>query len=175
MKKCFLLFFLVLLVATPIFAQSSNDPSKYFQSYLENGDLSIYASIGWWWGLCANAGAELVLGQWNIANIIPIDFSVGVRVLYEGWTYLSYGYYFFGASPMFILHVGTTGNLDFYEGIGFGFCFSNYSSILSNDFALGFSAVSGVTWYLSKNLGLILEYAYVGYVSTWGVGITMKL
>ncbi|HPC37953.1 MAG TPA: hypothetical protein PLF21_01445 [Exilispira sp.] len=175
MKKCILLFFLVLLIATPIFAQSSNDPSKYFQSYLENGDLSIYASIGWFWGFCLNGGAELVLGQWNIADIVPIDFSVGVRVLYEGWSIYSYSYYYFGASPMFIIHIGTTGNLDFYEGIGLGFCLTNDTGLFLNGFSLGFSAVSGVAWYLSKNLGLILEYAYVGYASTWGVGITLKL
>ncbi|MBP8990569.1 MAG: hypothetical protein KBG82_01170 [Spirochaetes bacterium] len=44
-----------------------------------------------------------------------------------------------------------------------------------NDFEIGFAAVSGVSWYFSKNMGLILEYAYIGWVSTWGIGITMKL
>lgn len=176
MKKCILLFFLVLLIATPIFAQSSNDPSKYFQSYLNNGDLSIYASIGYWWGLCINAGAELVLGEWNIANVLPIDFSVGARVLYEGWSLYGYTESYFGAAPMFIIHIGTVGNLDFYEGVGIGFAFYNGTYWSGyNSFEIGFAAVSGVAWYLSENLGLIVEYAYVGWVSTWGVGITLKL
>jgi len=173
MKKLFLVLFILLVFATPIFAQSSNNPSQYFKSYLENGDLSIYASIGWWWGLCANAGAELVLGQWNIADIIPIDFSVGIRALYEGWYSYPVNHFYAGAAPMFIIHVGTMGNFDFYEGIGLGFYFSNSSFL--DGFGIGFAAVSGATWYLSKNLGLIIEYAYVGYVSTWGVGITLKL
>ncbi len=173
MKKLFLALIVLFLFSIPVLAQDSKNPASYFQSYLENGELSIYASIGFWWGLCASVGAEIVLGQWNIADILPIDFSVGVRALYEGWSALTINYYYAGAAPMFILHLGVVGNLDFYEGIGLGFYFSN-SSYLSG-FGIGFAAVSGAAWYLSSNLALILEYAYVGYVSTWGVGISLKI
>ncbi|MCR4422812.1 MAG: hypothetical protein NUV32_10115 [Exilispira sp.] len=177
MKKLIFILFVLVVFALPLFAQTTNDPSTYFKSYLKNGDLSIYASIGWWFGLCVNAGAELVLGEWNIANILPIDFSVGVRVLYEGWSYLGYGVEtYFGAAPMFIIHIGTVGNFDFYEGVGIGFAFYNGDFYYNyKSFEIGVAAVSGVTWYLSSNLGLILEYAYVGWVSTWGVGVTLKI
>jgi opacity protein-like surface antigen len=175
MRKLFFVIFVLFLLATPILAQTTNDPSTYFKSYLKNGDLSIYASIGWWLGLCANVGAELVLGEWNIADILPIDFSVGVRALYEGWSYFNSSYSVFGVAPMFIIHIGTVGNFDFYEGIGIGFAFSTGSWSVYNDFEIGFAAVSGATWYLSNNLGLILEYAYIGWVSSWGVGVTLKI
>ncbi|HQM88554.1 MAG TPA: hypothetical protein PLI56_00260 [Exilispira sp.] len=178
MKKFMLVVLLLLLISTPVLAQESNDISQFFQSYLDNGDLSFYASAGYWWGFCINAGVEYTLGEWNIANIWPIDYGVAVKVLYEGWSYAGYGFEsYIGAAPFFMLHIGVKGtNLDFYEGIGLGFAFymGNYYSEY-NDFEIGFAAVSGVSWYFSKNMGLILEYAYIGWVSTWGIGITMKL
>lgn len=175
MKNCLLIIFFLLIISLPVLAQSSNDPSQYFKSYVDNGDLLIYASIGYFWGICANAGAELVLGQWDIANIVPIDYSIGARILFQSWSFLGFSETYFGAAPMFIIHMGLAGNFDFYEGIGLGFAFYSGTQYTNSDFEIGFAAISGIAWYLSKNLGLILEYAYIGWTSTWGVGITLKI
>ncbi len=176
MKKIFLLLVVLLIFTIPVFAQSSNNPADYFQSYLKKGNLSIYASLGWWYGICINGGGEIVLGEWKIADIFEIDYSVGFRVLFQSYflTNLTYSLFYFGAAPMFIIHLGITGNLDFYEGMGLGLFFSN-DTYLFKEFGIGFAAVSGITWYFAKNMGLILEYAFVGWASSWGFGITLKL
>lgn len=184
MKKVLIIVLLILLLSVSIYAKGSKSKNsefeEFFTSYMKTGDLSIYASIGYWWGITLNAGADLILGEWKIANIFPLDYAVGARFLFESWSYLGYGSTYWGLAPMFIVHWGWNNmNLDFYEGIGLGFY--GYTTNLSSDpygwspFGLGFAAVSGVTWYFSKNMGLILEYSYVGYVSTYGVGITMKM
>lgn len=183
MKKKFLFFIFFVLISfilfsNFLFAQSSE---KIFESYYKNGQLSIYASVGWWWGITISGTAELILGEWNIADVMPVDYGIAAKGIFETWSYFGYSETYIGIAPMFMMHTGFADiGIDYFVGLGVGFALYNssdnyYYFYYRKPFEIGFAATSGVVYYLSKNFGLILEYAYIGWVSIWGVGIQLKL
>lgn len=181
MKKNFIfliLFLLFLIFSINTFAQSGE---KFFDSYYKNGQMNIYATIGWWWGITLSGEVEIIMGEWNIADVMPIDWGISGRVIFETWSWFGYSETYLGAAPMFTMHIGIADiDIDYYASLGIGFAIysssdNNYYYYWHKPFEIGFAAASGVIWYLSKNFGLILDYAYIGWVSIWGIGIVLKL
>lgn len=140
--------------------EKKGSQKSYFTSYLSTNDLCIYISSGFLLGFTLNAGAEFVLGQWNISNVLPIDYSLGGKFIFNGYS----GH--IGISPVFMIHIGFSGiNLELYQGIGIGVKIPDGAT---------FTEIAGLNWFINKNLSIIFEYAYIGF-SSWGIGIMFKI
>ncbi|MCX8059132.1 MAG: hypothetical protein N3A58_06940 [Spirochaetes bacterium] len=174
-------FILFLLISSSFVALAQTNTEKFFDSYYQNGQMSIYASVGWWWGLTFSGEIEIILGEWNIADFMPIDFGISGKTIFETWSWFGYSETYIGLAPLFMMHTGIADiGIDYYIGLGVGFAIykssdNYYYFSTRKPFEIGIATTSGVIYYLSKNFGLILEYSYIGWVSIWGIGIQLKL
>jgi hypothetical protein len=156
MKK--LLVVLVLIgVATGVFAQD------VFASYNAPGNVNVYASVGWAWNLEASVAAEYMIGEFALGPL-PLDWGLMVRGVFDIGSYFG-----FGVGALATLHTGITAfPVEFY--IALGAAYYNWGTGLP----IAFASYNGVTWWFSKNMGIVAEGGYVGW-GFWGVGLEFKI
>jgi hypothetical protein len=156
MKK--LLVALVLIaVAAGAFAQD------VFTSYNEKGDINIYASVGYVWYIEASVAAEFIVGQFNLGTV-PLDWGIAVRGGMEFWG----AGVDFGVGGLGTLHLGLgVFPVEFY--LSLGVCYNNWSSL-----PITVASYGGLTWWFSKNIGLLLEGGYLGWGFD-GIGLEVEL
>lgn len=148
----------------------------------DKGDLAANVGLSFGWGIGVGGGAEYGIMRFDIAKQIPITIGAAAR----GYFSTAWGYSFLDLGVMATGHVSFKGldlpsdmkkwtdRLDYYLGLGLGV------SILGTDYWTGrspinFASMTGVNYYLNKNLAINLESGYMGY---WGyglIGVTFKL
>jgi hypothetical protein len=154
----------------------------WMASFNKTGQLNLYAAIGlYYYGFDLDAGPEFILGNFNISGV-PLEWGLMARGLLGFASFGGTSWVDYGVAPMVTLHWGTDfgGPLkfDWYVGLGLGISGStvNYGYYsYGSGIGLGFSSADGVAWQILENLSVILDYAYSGYFSVWGVGVRLNL
>lgn len=171
---------LLFLVMSAIggFAASQN-LYPWMTSHNKPGHLNAYAAIGYYYGgFSGTAGAEIILGQFDIASI-PLEWGImGQGII--GNNSFNPGIDW-GAAPLVALHwgvdFGKPRRFDLYAAIGLGVYGGAYQNFFfsSSPIGLGFASYDGVSWLFSDNIALMLEYGYIGWTSVFGIGLQFKL
>lgn len=178
MRKSFVFVTAILLALVPmsVFAQDDVD----WESIYKDDLLIANAGVGYvGWGIGAYGGAELLIAQIKIADVVPLDFGVAGRAgvgLIGGFNLLAGG--------MATAHITFGGldlpdflrdNTDIYLGLGIGFVFGDFGG-------LGFASIQGINYYLNDTIALNFESGYYNpFGSEWNArwtgtfGLTFKL
>ena len=154
MKKLLVVLVVLVAFATGAFAQDM------FASYNKPGNVNIYASAGWYGFPEVTVGLEYMIGEFNIGPV-PLDWGIQARAGLE-----FYGFDF-TAGAMASLHMGLIWNLEIYAALGV--CYNSWTT-----FPLDVASYNGITYWVSKNLGVLVETGYLGWYF-WGVGVEFKL
>ncbi|RPJ08599.1 MAG: hypothetical protein EHM28_03855 [Spirochaetaceae bacterium] len=177
MKKRFLIgIALMLLAAVGLFAQTP--VQSWAKSYNRDGQIDLYASVGYWLGICVSATGEYVIGEWNIGGI-PFDYGVQVMGIFENYSTdiltETFSVNYWGVAPMFAVHMGlSNAPFEFIVAAGLGFYgyMTDEPSLDDQGFGgIGFATSETAIWYFADNMGLLVQFAYVGATSIWGIGI----
>ena len=173
MKKIIIVV-LIAVLAMSAFAADQN----WAKSYNKDGQLNLFASVGYLGYFDGSVGVEYTLGEFDFGGI-PVDYGIMARGVVEAWGFGSYSGIFWGVAPMFAMHLGLN-NLPFEFFLSAGIGFSGYSYGSGNldpaypGFGIAFASFEGAMWHFADKFALLLEYGYIG-VSIWGVGIEMQL
>jgi hypothetical protein len=142
---------------------------------MDKGTFAATGGVELGWGFGIGGGAEYVFARLDIADQIPLTFGAAGRgYLMSGW-----GYTFLETGILGTCHVSFKGldlprdvktwsdKLDYYVGLGLGI------GLIQSDYwndrsPIAFASVSGVNYFLKKNLALTAEGGYMGY---WGYGL----
>jgi hypothetical protein len=175
---------LVLLLCAGLSAFAAEKKSKtipWMASFNQAGQLNGYLSAGIdYWGIAGSAGAELILGEFDIADI-PLSWGVMARGIIGLPIFYGYAGIDWGAAGLATLHwgmdFGASSKFDVYAGLGAGVLGVPWSP-----FSVAFSQFAGVSWFMSDKLTLIVEDGYFngftalgGWLSYWGAGVQIKL
>ena len=156
MKKLLLVMVVLLCVTGAAFAQD------VFASYNEPGDFNIYASVGWWYWPEFSVAAEWVIGEFELGTL-PFDWGVAARGGFD----VGYGWFGYSVGVLATLHLGlAVAPIEFYGSLGV--CFNNHV------YPINVASMGGLTWWFSKNMGLLVESGYLGF-GYWGVGLEFKI
>ncbi len=167
---------LILILCAAMGASAFEQKSKTFPwmaSYNGNGQLNLYASIGYLGWFNISAGPEIIIANFDLAGI-PLEFGVMARANIG----LGLGDVVWGVAGMASLHwgvdFGAPWKFDWYIAAGLGF---GTTWTLFNGFGVGlaFASFDGFVWQFSDKIGLLLDYGYIGYASSWGIGIKLAL
>jgi hypothetical protein len=181
-SKVLILTLILSICCAGLAVADGNSAFPWAVSYNKDGQLNLYGAVGLYgfWGVEASAGAEMILGQFDIAGI-PLDWGVAARAIVNLPLFTGYGFWIdWGAAPMATLHLGTDfggiWKFEWYIGLGLGLygSTSTYSGWWSPPFGIGFGTVDGVAWRMTDNLSIIVDYAYIG-TSSYGIGVELKL
>lgn len=179
---------IVLLLAVSILVSGAFAKGKAWQPgddpLMAPGDLAVTAGVGYgflWGAVDVAGGIEFMLGQFAVADAIPLTYGVAAKATYYGhpgdWSWLGAGA--FGTLHLSVKDLGLPENLgwaanaDLYVGLGIGLYSYDYYG--SGDFRLNIRSVGGVNYFLSENLAINFEGGYYG---GWGgglIGILFKL
>jgi len=158
------------------------DPSVTVQ-YNEPGQINLTGVVGFNpFGLSVGAGAELIMGDLDFIPEFPMEWGLAARGIFSFYLFNSYSGLEYGAAPLATLHKGIYlgDNLEFDLTIGLGLGLYGYSyGYLGYDYTepikIGFASFDSISWKMSENMWLTLEYAYVGRGSVYGVGVRMVM
>ncbi len=184
-RKVLVLVAVALLLVSSVGAFAFEQKSTVYPwmaSFNKTGQLNLYGAIGfYYYGFDLDVGPEVILGNFNVSGI-PLEWGVMARGLlgfasFAGFTWMDYG-----VAPMVTLHWGTDfgspWKFEWYLGLGLGIAGStaNYGYYsYGSGVGFGFASADGVAWHFSENISLILDYAYSGYFSVYGVGVKLNL
>jgi hypothetical protein len=173
---------LVLMVCAAFGAFAADKQFPWMASYNKPGQFNVYGSVGFYGlGIDLNAGPEIIIGQFEIGPV-PLEWGVMVRGMlgFAGW--LGYTWIDWAVAPAVSLHwgldFGSPWKFDIFVAAGAGINGSAgtyYAGYGSGAIGFTFATFNGVSWQFSKNFGLIVEYGYTYYLSTFGVGIKWSL
>lgn len=170
----------LMLVSTfGAFAETKSKVYPWMASYNDPGHLNIYGAIGYYYGgLSFTAGAEFMITKFDLAGI-PLELGVMGQGIIGFDNYYASGVDW-GVAPLVSLHwgvdFGSPWKFDWYAALGLGIYGGPYQSFFfGNSVGFGFASYEGVIWELSNNLGVMLEYGYIGWTSVYGIGVTLKL
>jgi len=158
------------------------------------GDLAVTAGVGYgfiWGAIDVSGGVEYMLGQFKIADTIPLTYGAAVKASYYSWSAgLGTDYHdsYLGGGAFATLHLGLKDlnlpdnlgfleNVDTYIGLGVGF-YSNtwgYSGSTTTDFKLGLRTTGGAAYFINPKIAIVTEGGYYGYYSSGLLGILFKL
>jgi hypothetical protein len=169
MKKSVVVILSLLCIAGMVFA-ADKAASTSMQPYVDKGNILANVGIGWG-GL--GGGAEYEIVRFDIANVVPVVVGAGVRVALDPGILSTYSSFTFGGGALATCHVELTGlnvpdwvkKLDLSFGLGLGVATGTPSGYYSGYTAkpgIGLASFEGLTYFFSKNLGVILENGYVG-------------
>ncbi len=183
-KRLIVLLLAVFILASGAFAkgnawQPGDDP------LMAPGDLALTAGIGYgffWGALDVSGGAELMMGQFTIADAIPLTWGVAAKAAYYGfsdWHYLGAGG--FGTLHLSIKdlnlpeNLGWARNIDSYIGVGAGFYSYTWASGSYNEFRIGLRTVGGFNYFLNDRIAINFEGGYYGGWGSGLIGVLFKL
>jgi hypothetical protein len=199
MKKVFIVLLALLCAATLVFAADKKTQPKVVPSSSASGSLfapgNVSAQIGlgsgfFIGGIDLYGGADFGIGQFKVADSIPLTYGAAARVGYFGWSSSYYGYSY-SYSDLSIGVLGTLrlswkdvfpdvkwlSKLESYIGAGLGtyiYSSSYTSDPISGGFHLGFAGLEGNNFYITPNIAINLEGGYYGYDSAGRFGILYK-
>jgi len=172
-KKVFLSLVAACLVGVSGFALEAN---------FDKGELAANVGLSFGWGIGIGGGAEFGITRFDIADQLPITIGAAAR----GYFSSAWGYSFLDIGAMATAHVSFKGldlppdmkkwtdRLDYYLGLGLGVSLMG-TDYWTNRSLINFASMTGVNYYLNKNLAVNFESGYMGY---WGyglIGVTFKL
>ncbi len=199
MKRSLLIAFAAFVAVGAISAEAKDGG---FEPLMSPGDLAVTPGVGYgflWGAIDVSGGVEYMLGQFKIADTLPLTYGAAVKASYFGWHEGSYAgydwkYSYLGAGAFGTLHFGLKSlslpgnmawlaNVDSYIGVGAGFYSYSYPSwnsatsayVQANEFRIGLRTTAGVSYFFTPNVALVTEGGYYG---GWGgglVGILIKL
>jgi hypothetical protein len=166
MKKAIIVLFALLCVAGAVVSEDFSKSGMV----LPPKTIDVNAGIGdaWDYGFSFNAGAEYVLGKFDIATHVPLSYGVAARAsLYSGeFDDKPLGLGAFGtlhfcwASLELPSDLAWMSNFDSYIGLGL--------DILPD---AGFDGIFGLSYFFSKNVAANVEAG----ISGSQVGVLFKL
>jgi hypothetical protein len=169
---------IALMLVSTFGAFAASNPLPWIVSYNKAGQLDLTLTGGYsWYGFGANVGAELFLGQFDIAGI-PLSWGITAKGS------AGFGGYGIGisAGALATLNIGfdfgSIWKFESFVGIGLGVLLDTWGS--SSPFGIGLAQNFGWTWWFSKNIGLTAEQGYIdaflwGSWYYYGLGVTFKL
>jgi hypothetical protein len=182
-KKIVVGLVLALMLASTFGAFAAETKSKQYPwmaSYNTPGHVNVYGAIGYYFGgLPFTGGAEFIIGKFDLAGI-PLEWGVMAQAILGFDSYYSGGIDW-GVAPLASLHwgvdLGKPWKFDWYIALGLGLFGGSYQTFFFTNAPVGFGFASydAVIWELSDNIGIMLEYGYIGWTSVYGVGVTFKL
>ncbi len=183
MKRNFLVvLLLVVLVSGGLFANSVTGAQ-----YNEPGQINLTGVVGvHLYGLSGGVGVERIMGDIDIFPEFPMEWGLAARGIFSFYIFEGYSGIDYGAAPLVTLHKGFNfgDNLEFDFTIGLGLGLYGYSYSWDYGFGvynysepikLGFASFDSISWKMSENIWLTLEYSYVGWTGIYGVGIRMVM
>jgi hypothetical protein len=172
MRRKFALVLILAMISGFVFAKDIS-----IDSLTNPGNLLATAGVGWGG---VSGGAEFMLAQIKIGDVIPITFGAGARAFVDPGIFYSYFSSFtFGAGGFGTAHVGFKklqlpgglswlSNCDAYVGLGLGFASAaantSYKSYTFSP-GIGISTFEGASYYLNDKLAITAEYGYIGRVT----------
>jgi hypothetical protein len=204
MKKTFVVLLALLCVTVFAFAAGKAAPTFSDKPLFAPGNITIQAGLGsgFFNGFDLYGGAEYGIGQFTVANKIPLTYGAAARVGYYGWTD-SYNYYtvdydesyhYLSISAFGTVHVSWKdvlpdvkwlSRVESYVGLGLGTYFYGWSYDYSysgfnykdsaNDFNFGFASLEGNNFYITPSIAINLEGGYYGYGGAGRLGVVFKL
>jgi hypothetical protein len=189
MKKQALAIALAALLAFGVVA-----PSAALKPLMASGDLAVTAGVGYgflWGAIDVSGGAEYMLGQFTVADILPFTYGVAAKASFYSWngglgtdyieSYLGggvFGTLHFGLKDLDLPEqISFLANVDTYIGLGAGF-FSRsfgYSSSKASDFKVGLRGTGGASYFITPKIAVTTEGGYYGGYSSGLVGLLFKL
>ena len=163
------------------FEQKSNT-YPWMASFNKAGQLNFYAAVGFYYvGYDLSAGAEIILGNFNLSGI-PLEWGLEARGVLGFGSFSGYGSWIdWGAAPLVTLHWGTDFGkglkFELYGGIGLGLYGTSgtYYSFTGYGPFIGFAGAGGVAWHFADAFSLILDSSYVGWTGVYGIGVKIDL
>ena len=172
---------LILCAAMGAFAfEQKSKTVPWLASLNGNGQLNIYAGAGFYGlGIDVEGGAEFIITNFDIGPI-PLAFGVQVRGGVGFSSLFGVSWIDWGVGPLASLHLcadwGSIWKFDWYIGLGLGISGSTGTFYIGqNPIFLSFASADGVAWMFSNNIGLLLDYLYIGNLSSFGVGVKIAL
>ena len=167
---------MVIMVSGGLFGDTFTDVQ-----YNKKGQINLTAVAGYpVYGLSVGAGAEIIMGDLDFIPEFPMEWGLAARGVFSLYLFSSYSGIEYGAAPLATLHKGFNfgENLEFDFTVGLGLGLYGYSyGYLGYDYSepikMGFASFDSISWKMSENLWLTLEYAYVGRGSVYGVGVRL--
>lgn len=179
---------IIVLLSVSAFAASKSGVS--IESWFKPGNLAANVGISYnGFGLGAGGGLELILTEFKIADIIPLQIGVAGRGFVNP---LSVWGFTFGAGGLVTLHWSVKSlniadlkflnNVDISIGLGIGFTvipgwpdYSGYGYYVWNPSGLGFWTEETASYFLNDNLALFANYQWYKDLSGGTFGILFKL
>ncbi|MGA2480220.1 MAG: hypothetical protein ABSG63_15815 [Spirochaetia bacterium] len=179
-KKILLTAVLVLLLSSALGAFAADNSYAWMTSYNKPNHINVYGGVGYYFGgFSVTGGAEYIISDFNIGPV-PLEWGIMAQAIL-GFSNYSYTTGLdWGAAPMASLHWGTNfgggAKFDFFISAGLGLYGGAYWAFYNTGaVGLGFASYDGAMWMFSNNLGLLLEYGYIGWTSTAAIGVVWKL
>jgi hypothetical protein len=196
MKKLIRLMVIGLLLLPPAGLSAEGE---VWDSLYTPKDISVSAGVGFLafsqsGGLAAYPGVEIILKEFIISEMVPLEVGAAVRGFFnlfnESSAGLDYGWLAFGGGAFGTVHFTLRGSdlniaaffekLDFYSAMGLAFTYFSYTGDWGTrskyaDTGLGFASSGGISYFLRDNLALFLEGSYWGYGGGATVGALLKL
>jgi hypothetical protein len=157
------------------------------------GDLAVSAGVGYgflWGAIDVAGGVEYMLGQFKIADTIPLTYGAAAKASYYSWNGGTTDWHdaYLGGGAFATLHLGLKDlslpdnlgfleNVDTYIGLGVGFYSwtSGWTGSTSSEFKLGIRSTGGVNYFITPKIAIVTEGGYYGYYSSGLLGILFKL
>lgn len=173
--------FLFVTVTGAFAYEQKSSVYPWMASFNKTGQVNLYASAGFYYvGFDVSAGPELILGNLDLSGI-PLQWGVAARGIVGFGSYAGVSWLDWGAAPLVTLHwgidVGGLGKFEWYGGVGvglYGTTGTYYTFLKGGGPFIGFASADGIVWHFSDKVGLILDYAYVGWTSVYGVGVKIN-
>jgi len=151
------------------------------------GDLAVTAGVGYgfiWGAIDVSGGVEYMLGQFKIADTIPLTYGAAAKASYYGWSESGSSFSYLGGGAFGTLHLGLKDinlpdnlgfleNVDTYIGLGAGFY--SYSWSGAGEFKIGLRTTGGAAYFINPKIAIVTEGGYYGYYSSGLLGILFKL
>ncbi len=184
-KKILVVMLIVGMFMIPALSFAGSDDVNW-DSYLRPGNFIMQAGVGWGWGWNAwysgfgvYGGAEMIMAEYKIADIIPLEFGAAAKGA------VTFGVFGMGinAGALATAHLSFKGlnlpfdyldNLDVYIGLGLGMTL-DMSSYATVPFQLGLASSSGASYFLNDNLAIYLEETYFANFWASSLGVLLKL
>jgi hypothetical protein len=179
-KRIILVSVLVLLLGTAMGAFAADKDYSWMTSYNKPNHLNVYAGAGLYYGgFNVTGGAEYIISDFEIGPV-PFEWGIMAQAIVGFSNYAYTTGIDWGAAPLASLHwginLGGGAKFDFFVSAGLGVFGGAYWAYYNTGaVGLGFASYEGAMWMFSNNLGLLLEYGYIGWASTGAIGIVWKI
>lgn len=164
----------------------SKGQSKIFETWMHKGNFMVNVGANYsYLGLGIGGGAEMILTEFTIADIVPFQVGGMVRGFVDPISVYGLS---FGAGGLITLHfsikslkldIPYADNTDWYIGLGLGLnIVPNWTSSYywyGDPNGLGLWSTDGLNYFLNENMAVFAEYTYFGQLSGGTLGLMLKL